>query len=238
MAINTAVPIKQLGNTTEQLISKKGIARQLVVDTTKNTVVIMDGATNGGHPLAKEAIKIKSASPNLKINGGNEATLSSDITITLLPGYVPTGFAFVENPEGEPEGKYLEILYTDTDGEPGAYYVNAAILVDTYTAGSGIIVSGDNVISVDPTAISAGAFAAENGGLEVTDDGKLKLLLGEGLKLVDGQLTLDIDTGGLLEIKDGKLAMKSVVSADDDNILAEGSDGGAYMPGDLGSLEE
>lgn len=238
MAINTAVPIRQIGNTTEQLISKKGIARQLVVDTEKNTVVIMDGVTDGGHPLAKEAIRIRSASPSLKINGGTEATLAGDITITALPGYMATGFEFVENPEGEPDGKYLKITYSNSEGESSVAYVNAAILVDTYAAGNGITISGDNIISVDATKISAGAFVAEDGGLEVTDDGKMAIAIGDGFKIENGQLKLDIDPNGLLEIKNGKLGLKSLVSADADNILAEGSDYGVYMPGDLGTLSE
>lgn len=238
MPINTPVPLRQVGNTTEQLISKKGVAKQIVVDVTKNTVVVMDQATYGGHPLAKEEIKIKSASPNLKINGGAEANLAQDITITVLPGYMATGFEFVENPEGQPEGKYLEITYSDESGNSSKAYVDAALLVDTYKAGVGIIITGDNTISVDPTKISAGAFAAEDGGLEVTDDGKLKVAMGAGLTVVNGQLTLDLDPDGLLEFRNGKLALKALVSADDDNILAAGSDGGVYMPGDLGSLEE
>lgn len=239
MALNTPVPIRQVGNTTAQLASKKSVARQIVVDTVKNTIAVMDGATYGGHPLAKEEIKIKAGSPSVKINGGAEANLASDITITLLPNYVPTGFAFVEDPAGQPAGKYLEVFYTDDEGQPASYYINAALLVDTYSAGNGIAISGDNVISVDSSAISAGAFAADNGGLEVTDEGRLAVAIGPGLKIVDGRVTLDIAEDSLLEIDvDGKLRLKPLVSADSDNILAEGSDGGVYMPGDLGSLEE
>lgn len=252
MALNTPVPRREVGNTTEQLLSKKGVARQIVVDTTKKTVAVMDGETYGGNPLAREAIKIISASPNLKINGGAEASLASDITITVLPGYMATGFRFVENPEGEPEGKYLEITYSDSDGSSSIAYVDAALLVDTYKAGVGILIAGDNTISVDSTAISAGAFAADGGGLEVTEEGRLAVKagdgiqldngavaakLGAGLKIVDGAVTLDIDENSLLKVTEaGKLALKSLVSTDADNILAEGSDNGVYMPGDLGSL--
>lgn len=239
MALNTPVASRAVGNTTEQLLSKKGVAKQIVVDTTKKTVAVMDGETYGGHPLAKEAVKIISASPNLKINGGTEASLVGDITITVLPGYMATGFQFVEDPEGQPEGKYLAITYSDSEGNSSIAYVDAALLVDTYKAGVGILIAGDNTISVDPTAISAGAFAADNGGLEVTDEGRLAVSLGAGLKIVDGAITLDLDENSLLKVTDdGKLALKSLVSADDDNILAEGSDGGVYMPGDQGSLDE
>lgn len=190
MPLNTPVPQRQVGNTTQQLVAKKGVARQIVVDTDKNTIVVMDSETYGGHPLAKEERKIKSASPNLKINGGEEADLSGDIVITVLPGYMATGFEFVENPEGKPAGKYLEITYSDGEGNSSVAYVDAALLVDTYKSGNGVIISGDNVISVDPTKVSAGAFAAENGGLEVTDDGRLAVALGPGLSLVSGQLSV------------------------------------------------
>lgn len=190
MPLNTPVPQRQVGNTTQQLVAKKGVARQIVVDTDKNTIVVMDSETYGGHPLAKEERKIKSASPNLKINGGEEADLSGDIVITVLPGYMATGFEFVENPEGKPAGKYLEITYSDGEGNSSIAYVDAALLVDTYKSGNGVIISGDNVISVDPTKVSAGAFAAENGGLEVTDDGRLAVALGPGLSLVSGQLSV------------------------------------------------
>lgn len=240
MALNTPVSFRQIGNTTTELINKTGVERQLVIDTTKNTVVVMDGTTAGGHPLAKEALKIKSASPNLKINGGAEATLAGDITITMLPGYVPTGFAFVENPAGQPAGKYLEIKYTDTEGAAKSYFVNAAILVDTYTAGTGVTISGDNVISVDPTDVSAAAFAAEKGGLAVSADGKLSVDAtngvivdattgkvvanpGDGLKIDAGKITVSLGDG--LKIVDGKLTLDLAAMVDATSLLKVNADG-------------
>lgn len=213
MALNTPNPIQQIGNTTAELLAKTGVSRQIVIDTTKNTLVVMDGSKAGGYPLAKETVKISSGSPNLKINGGTEATLSGDIVITMLPGYVPTGFAFVENPAGQPAGKYLEIKYTDADGAAQSYFVNAAILIDTYTGGDGIAISGSNVVTAT---------------------------LGPGLKIADGAITIDWDTlladSEFLEYADGKLKTKPMVSADSGNVLKAGSDGGVYLPGDLGSL--
>lgn len=213
MAQNTKSPVQQYGTTAAELAAKVGVARQLAVDVTNNTVVVMDGVTAGGHPMAKAAVKIKSGSPNLKVNGGSEATLSQDITITMLPGYVPTGFAFEENPAGQTAGKYLVIKYTDESGNPGQYYVPATILVDIYTGGDGVEVTPDNVI---------------------------KAKLGAGLKFADGKIALDwdviLDADSMLKIEDGKLTTKPLVSADAGNNLAEGSDGGVYFPADLGSL--
>lgn len=83
MAENTPVSRLLVGNTTEQLQSLHGKERQLVIDTAKNTAVVMDGVTLGGHPLAKERTKIKSGSDSLKINDGIEADLANDITLTV-----------------------------------------------------------------------------------------------------------------------------------------------------------
>lgn len=213
MALNTPNPQLQVTSTTSSLATKTGAAGQIVVDTTKQTLVVMDGATNGGHPLAKEAVKIKSASPNLKINGGTEANLGGDITITNLPGYVPTGMSFVKDPEGQPAGKYLKIDYTDENGDAQSYYINGALLEDNYQGGDGIDVSGTNVISVK---------------------------LGTGLKFVDGKLTVDleslVDTDGPLSVEENKLKLDSLVSADEGNNLKEGTDKLVYYPSNLGTL--
>lgn len=213
MAGNIPVPMRAYGSTTAELAARSGVAKQLVVDVTKNTLVIMDGATPGGHPLARESLKIKAGSPNIKINGGEEATLGSDIIITMLPGYVPTGFAFVDNPAGQEPGKYLVINYTDTDGASKAYYVPAAILSSNYTGGDGVEISGTNVITIK---------------------------LGAGLTFADGKVTIDwdaiLDPDSFLVVKDGMLSTKPIVSTDEDNILSVGTDGGVYMPGDLGDL--
>lgn len=42
-------------NTTVGLSTERGSIGEITIDTTKNTVVVMDGSTNGGTPLAKES---------------------------------------------------------------------------------------------------------------------------------------------------------------------------------------
>lgn len=42
-------------NTTAALSSERGSNGEIIIDTTKKTVVVMDGVTNGGTPLAKES---------------------------------------------------------------------------------------------------------------------------------------------------------------------------------------
>jgi len=42
-------------DTTANLSSVSGAVGEFFMDTTKNTLVVMDGSTNGGHPLATES---------------------------------------------------------------------------------------------------------------------------------------------------------------------------------------
>lgn len=85
MAENTPNSFLPLGNTTEELAGLHGKEKQFVVDTIKNTLVVMDGVTLGGHPLAKEDTKIKSGSEDVIINDSTEATLAGDVTIKNKP---------------------------------------------------------------------------------------------------------------------------------------------------------
>lgn len=61
-----------------------GLIGELVYDTTKKTVRVMDGTTAGGSTLAKEAIKLKTDTDALlKFNAAAEADHAADISITL-----------------------------------------------------------------------------------------------------------------------------------------------------------
>lgn len=220
MALTTPVAFRQVGASTGQINATAGVERQIIVDTSKHTVVVMDGAKTGGYPLALESVKIKSGSPNLRVNNGEEATLLGDIVLTMNPGYIPTGFEFVKDPAGQPAGVYLQIRYRDEQGVDKSYMVDANLFVSNYTAGDGVVIDENGVISLN-----------KGSGFKFTSDGKLAL----------DPSTIDwsqfIDPNSLLRVNaSGKLSTKPVVSADNDNILAEGSDKGAYLPGDLGSL--
>lgn len=242
MAMTTPVPSCILGGTSSAIAATAGNAKQLAADLTKQTIVLFDGIKPGGHPMAKEAVKVKAGTPNVKINGGTEGDLSGDITITMIPGSIPGAISLVENPEGQEPGQYLKFEYTDADGEAQAYYVNLTVLVDTYTPGDYVSIT-DGVVAVNRNTLVP-AIVKANGGLTYAT-GQIMLNLDENspLKIVNGKLTVDltglIDTGpdSLLELTDdGKVTLKSVVSTDADNILAAGTDKLAYLPGDLGDL--
>lgn len=77
----------------------------------------------------------------------------------------------VENPTGQPEGKYLKLILQN---QTAPVYINVADLVDAYTAGNGITISGTNEVSakvvagnglsVDADGIKMGAASADAAG--------------------------------------------------------------------------
>ena len=75
MARNNPHAIQQYRGTTEQVAKYTGPVGEIVVDTTKNTVVVQDGTTAGGHALAKEAVAI-TGDTHVQVNTGSNATLA------------------------------------------------------------------------------------------------------------------------------------------------------------------
>ena len=56
MARNNSSPVQQFRGTTAQHAKYTGRPGELTVDTDKNVVVVHDGVTAGGHPMASSAI--------------------------------------------------------------------------------------------------------------------------------------------------------------------------------------
>lgn len=50
-----SIQVKLRGGTSQEHSSFKGVPREVTVNTTVNTLVVHDGVTFGGHPLAKES---------------------------------------------------------------------------------------------------------------------------------------------------------------------------------------
>lgn len=56
MARNNSSPVQQFRGTTAQHATYTGLPGELTVDTDKNVVVVHDGVTAGGHPMASAAV--------------------------------------------------------------------------------------------------------------------------------------------------------------------------------------
>lgn len=82
MARKTPDAIQQFRGTTAQHAAYTGKIGELTVDTDKKVVVVQDGVTAGGVPMAREDRKIK-GDTHLKVNGSTEGTLASDLTLTV-----------------------------------------------------------------------------------------------------------------------------------------------------------
>lgn len=83
----------------------------------------------------------------------------------------------VDNPTGQPAGKYIELTLQNQDNP---IYINVADLVDAYTAGNGITISATNVVSakvvaanglsVDTDGVKMGLASADANGAMSSDD--------------------------------------------------------------------
>lgn len=79
----------------------------------------------------------------------------------------------VENPAGQPEGKYLKLVLQN---QTAPVYINVADLVDAYTAGNGITISDTNEVSANVVAgngLSVGTDGIKMGAASGTADGAM-----------------------------------------------------------------
>ena len=82
MARKTPDAIQQYRGTTAQHAAYTGKIGELTVDTDKKVVVVHDGVTAGGVPMAREDRKI-TGDTHLKVNAGTEGTLAGDLALTV-----------------------------------------------------------------------------------------------------------------------------------------------------------
>lgn len=316
MPRNTKQPIQQLRASTQRLATYTGPAGELVFDTTKNTLVAQDGATAGGHPLAKETRLIKTsggiitssntggvntnaanlandvefsfdvaaattaiiseltggdtgvpglASSLISQQDGNDLTTGSDgrlfvdvpavdftnavktsdpilsvadnkIQSTFSGSYNPTtgelkllgrdnvelftttimaqdsvleNVDLVVDPEGQDPGTYLKLTFRLQDGSNKTVYTNVTSLIDVYTGGNGIDVTGK---SISVHADSAGPVTVSAAGVNIA--------VGAGLKVQD-----KAGADGKELVAD----LTAAVSSDGGNTLVIGADGGLYV---------
>ena len=148
-----ATQVQFRGGTTTEHASFNGAAREVTVDTTKQTLVVQDGTTNGGFPLLRQKNP-----DNTKLEfGGNGTTDAGDLQIAHgflsanLSSIVNTGAAglavrsdiiMLQNDAGDHD-------YITTAAEAGVtlYYDNVPKL---YTNANGVKIQGTEVHFVAP----------------------------------------------------------------------------------------
>ena len=82
MPRKTPQAIQQYRGNTEQHATYTGPIGELTVDTDKKVVVVQDGATAGGIPMAREDRKV-AGDAYIKVNNAAKGTLAADLTLTM-----------------------------------------------------------------------------------------------------------------------------------------------------------
>lgn len=188
MPRNTPVPLQQYRGTTAQHAVYTGPAGEITIDTTKKTLVVQDGVTAGGHPLAKESTTI-TASNGVEISAGGtlgqNTTVSGVSASTSAPGVVQLNSATnstsqtqAATPKAVSDALAEAKTYADTAGNytgsaPIAVDQNSHVIsaADATTSSKGVVQVGENVdvsngeISVKPWAV----YEADHTDVTVAD---------------------------------------------------------------------
>lgn len=144
--------LKLRRGTTAQHSSFTGAQGEITVDTTKNTIVVHDGVTAGGKPLATEAL-VATVVPTQTGNSGKYLTTNGSSTSWATVDALPT--------QTGNTGKFLTTngsaaswatLNTDQNVTTKGLYENNASISVSYTIGT-----GNNAMSAGPITVAAGA---------------------------------------------------------------------------------
>jgi hypothetical protein len=161
-------------DTTTNLASESGALAEIFMDTDKNTLVVMDGSTAGGFPLAKEAAlsSLVPTTRTITVNG-NTQSLSSNVNFTIsssysnvqVASYLPThtsnvGGVFVGNVQTD-NYFYANGSPVSFGGGGGSYSnVQVATYLPTHTgnigaatiSASGLTVSGSTAVDLNSSS--------------------------------------------------------------------------------------
>ena len=174
-----ATQVQFRGGTTTEHASFNGAAREVTVDTTKQTVVVQDGSTNGGFPLLREKNP-----DNQKVYFGtdNDLELYFDGTNSHLNN--STGYLVVGTDSYALKSQNLNEFYIKAlkDGGVELYYDNAKTF-ETTADGPAISSQGADVsrlrfLTGSHTTTKIGYYGLSNkfgmdinGGFEIRDAG-------------------------------------------------------------------
>ena len=167
------------GTTTEHS-SFTGLAGEVTVDTTKNTVVVHDGSTQGGHALALEGAALSSTTGSFSSNVTVGGTLAVTSTTTMGGNLTMTGHILPSANVTYDLGSTSK-MWRDVYIGPGSLYIN-----------------GKKVIEDDSGSINVTTDANEDLKFTTSGTGTLKLISGHGISIT-GEINA---TSGDIQIGD------------------------------------
>lgn len=266
--------------TTAAINGYAGVVGELLVDTTKNTVVLPSGTAGTNYALAREDVTVTAGNgitltvggtgvasttlaqgftiqanmsallapagtkgQLLETNANNQLAVNMDLaydtstgTLSIVAADGTTVYDSVTIPnavtalsiaelltasagqpvDGNTSGKFLHLRYTLSSGSNSDVYINVTDLVDVYTAGNGLSLTGNEF-----------AVVAADGSISVTASGvSVGIKSGEAILKKDGTTSeLYIDTAALNQA----INEVTVVSEDTGNVLQSGTDDGALL---------
>ena len=141
-------------DTTTNLASEAGAIGEFFMDTTKNTLVVMDGSTNGGHPLALESALYTNSDVDTHLNQSNP-------TEGYVLSWTSGDYAWVA--QGGGGGEFA------TTGTGNLYSANLTNFANTVTTASDCFLAGTNAgksitTGGDNIAIGKNAFQTNTTG--------------------------------------------------------------------------
>jgi hypothetical protein len=160
------------GTTTEHS-SFTGLAGEVTVDTTKNTVVVHDGSTSGGYALALEGAAVSTSTGAFSSNvtiGGNltvTGTTTGDVTGNLTGNVTGNVTGDVTGDlTGDSTGTHTGAVVGTTGSFSGDVTMagNLTISGTTTTVNSTNVEIGDNIIALNADVTGA---PTENAGIDV-----------------------------------------------------------------------
>ena len=159
--------IQRRGGTTAQTAAFTGAARELTVDTTKNVVVVHDGATAGGHPMLSAANaalmgKLLGTAHCFLKTGASTLSVLAGTAFNVLGTYVP----FIANtnvvmPALVAGTDYAVYACTDGTIRADSSFTNPT----GYTTATSMLVGGFHYgLTAPGTTVAGGSFATTGNG--------------------------------------------------------------------------
>lgn len=199
-----------------------------VVEDAGITKVDVRDLINSGDPLLTTrndklvsglSLQYNAASGRVDILGVHGNSIASTVIPTAVT--MLKSVSIVENPIGQPAGTYIRFQFQLQDGSTTDIYLNVTKLAQFYTAGDGIHITTDGVVSVDPDRI-------EEIVTDAIEDGDINLVSTDKDNLIEA----GSDGRPYLNPED----LPSGISDDAGNGLRLGSDDKPFFPLDYGTL--
>ena len=166
--------------TTAQHSSFTGLLGEVTVDTDKNTLVVHDGSTTGGYPLAREGAAASMTTGTFSSNVSVGGTLSVTNTATFSGGADMTGNLdmtghILPSANVTYDLGSSTLMWRDIYVGPGSLYVNGKKVIEDDSGTISISTSQDQALKVATSGTGTLQLESAN-GIQFTGELKLSLI--------------------------------------------------------------